>query len=200
MAAATAERSSPAPQATGPRAMHRLTDLSISVTASPDGGGVGNRAGTSRWEFSHSRGPLSRHRCGGGRGSTYGKGGCGQGRGCARRCYVAEKGIEGARGGVGGGDRRPLSRCQCPNPSLSLCVSSYEKKTWGRQAHTGRSHPCHSLGKPAKSRWEPIPSEADAEATAALAPFGWNYKPAEKHCWLIFCERKIMFWLKKQAE
>jgi hypothetical protein len=21
-------------------------------------------------------------------------------------------------------------------------------------------------------------------------PFGWNYKPAEKHCWLIFCERK----------
>jgi hypothetical protein len=31
-------------------------------------------------------------------------------------------------------------------------------------------------------------------------PFGWNYKPAEKHCWLIFCERKILFWLKKQAE
>jgi hypothetical protein len=33
-----------------------------------------------------------------------------------------------------------------------------------------------------------------------LEPFGWNYKPAEKHCWLIFCERKILFWLKKQAE
>jgi hypothetical protein len=32
------------------------------------------------------------------------------------------------------------------------------------------------------------------------APFGWNYKPAEKHCWLIFCERKILFRLKKQAE
>jgi hypothetical protein len=24
-----------------------------------------------------------------------------------------------------------------------------------------------------------------------------NYKPAEKHCWLIFCERKILFRLKK---
>jgi hypothetical protein len=33
-----------------------------------------------------------------------------------------------------------------------------------------------------------------------MGPFGWNYKPAEKHCWLIFCERKILFWLKKQAE
>jgi hypothetical protein len=31
-------------------------------------------------------------------------------------------------------------------------------------------------------------------------PFGWNYKPAEKHCWLIFCERKIIFQLKKQTE
>jgi hypothetical protein len=31
-------------------------------------------------------------------------------------------------------------------------------------------------------------------------PFGWNYKPAEKHCWLIFCERKILFRLKKQVE
>jgi hypothetical protein len=34
----------------------------------------------------------------------------------------------------------------------------------------------------------------------SMEPFGWNYKPAEKHCWLIFCERKILFWLKKQAE
>jgi hypothetical protein len=33
-----------------------------------------------------------------------------------------------------------------------------------------------------------------------LEPFGWNYKPAEKHCWLIFYERKILFRLKKQAE
>jgi hypothetical protein len=33
-----------------------------------------------------------------------------------------------------------------------------------------------------------------------LELFGWNYKPAEKHCWLIFCERKILFLLKKQAE
>jgi hypothetical protein len=29
------------------------------------------------------------------------------------------------------------------------------------------------------------------------APFGWNYKPTEKHRWLIFCERKILFRLKK---
>jgi hypothetical protein len=32
-------------------------------------------------------------------------------------------------------------------------------------------------------------------------PFGCADKPAEKHCWLICCERKILFWLKKkQAE
>jgi hypothetical protein len=29
-------------------------------------------------------------------------------------------------------------------------------------------------------------------------PFGWNYKPAEKHCWLIFFERKILFQLKNK--
>jgi hypothetical protein len=23
-------------------------------------------------------------------------------------------------------------------------------------------------------------------ALDTLEPFGWNYKPAEKHCWLIF--------------
>jgi hypothetical protein len=33
-----------------------------------------------------------------------------------------------------------------------------------------------------------------------LAPFGWADKPAEKHCWLIRCEIKILFRLKKQAE
>jgi hypothetical protein len=32
------------------------------------------------------------------------------------------------------------------------------------------------------------------------APFGCADKPAEKHCWLICCERKILFQLKKQAE
>jgi hypothetical protein len=32
------------------------------------------------------------------------------------------------------------------------------------------------------------------------APFGWPDKPAEKHGWLICCERKILFRLKKQAE
>jgi hypothetical protein len=30
--------------------------------------------------------------------------------------------------------------------------------------------------------------------------FGWANKPAEKHCCLICCERKIRFQLKKQAE
>jgi hypothetical protein len=33
-----------------------------------------------------------------------------------------------------------------------------------------------------------------------MAPFGWADKPAEKHCWLICCERKTLFRLKKQAE
>jgi hypothetical protein len=31
-------------------------------------------------------------------------------------------------------------------------------------------------------------------------PFGCADKPAEKHCRLICCERKILFRLKKQAE
>jgi hypothetical protein len=33
-----------------------------------------------------------------------------------------------------------------------------------------------------------------------MALFGWADKPAEKHCWLICCEKKILFRLKKQAE
>jgi hypothetical protein len=34
-----------------------------------------------------------------------------------------------------------------------------------------------------------------------MVPFGWPDKPAEKHRWLICCERKILFRLKKkQAE
>jgi hypothetical protein len=33
-----------------------------------------------------------------------------------------------------------------------------------------------------------------------MAPFGWADKPAEKQCWLICCERKTLFRLKKQAE
>jgi hypothetical protein len=37
-------------------------------------------------------------------------------------------------------------------------------------------------------------------ADSTMRSFGWNYKPAEKHCWLIFYERKILFRLKKQAE
>jgi hypothetical protein len=33
-----------------------------------------------------------------------------------------------------------------------------------------------------------------------MGAFGWNYKPVEKHCWLFFGERKILFRLIKQAE
>jgi hypothetical protein len=33
-----------------------------------------------------------------------------------------------------------------------------------------------------------------------MAPFGCADKPVEKHYWLICCERKTLFWLKKQAE
>jgi hypothetical protein len=33
-----------------------------------------------------------------------------------------------------------------------------------------------------------------------LEPFGCADKSAEKYCWLICCERKILFRLKKQAE
>jgi hypothetical protein len=32
------------------------------------------------------------------------------------------------------------------------------------------------------------------------ALFGWADKPVEKHSWLICYERKMLFWLKKQAE
>jgi hypothetical protein len=37
-------------------------------------------------------------------------------------------------------------------------------------------------------------------ASNIMAPFGCADKPAEKHCGLICCERKILFQLKKQAE
>jgi hypothetical protein len=33
-----------------------------------------------------------------------------------------------------------------------------------------------------------------------MALFYCADKPAEKYYWLICCERKILFWLKKQAE
>jgi hypothetical protein len=33
-----------------------------------------------------------------------------------------------------------------------------------------------------------------------MGPFGYADKPDEKHCWLICCERKTLFRLKKQAE
>jgi hypothetical protein len=34
-------------------------------------------------------------------------------------------------------------------------------------------------------------------ALQRVVAVGWNYKPAEKHCWLIFFEKKILFRLKK---
>jgi hypothetical protein len=34
----------------------------------------------------------------------------------------------------------------------------------------------------------------------ASAPFGCADKSAKKHCWLIYCERKTLFLLKKQAK
>jgi hypothetical protein len=33
-----------------------------------------------------------------------------------------------------------------------------------------------------------------------IGPFGWADKPAEKHCWLICCERKILFQLKNKLK
>jgi hypothetical protein len=35
--------------------------------------------------------------------------------------------------------------------------------------------------------------------TPSSEPFGWADKPAEKYCWLICCERKILFRLKKTS-
>jgi hypothetical protein len=42
----------------------------------------------------------------------------------------------------------------------------------------------------------PVPGQTKP---AASAPFGWNYKPAEKHCWLIFF-RENTIPAEKQAE
>jgi hypothetical protein len=39
-----------------------------------------------------------------------------------------------------------------------------------------------------------------AMPSKAMEPFGCADKSAEKYCWLICCERKILFQLKKQAE
>jgi hypothetical protein len=49
----------------------------------------------------------------------------------------------------------------------------------------------------------PVLLDSPASATtqrAAKVPFGWADKQAEKYCWLIYFERKILFYLKKQAE
>jgi hypothetical protein len=39
-----------------------------------------------------------------------------------------------------------------------------------------------------------------AELYRTWAPFGWADKPAEKYCWLICCERKILFRLKNKLK
>jgi hypothetical protein len=50
-------------------------------------------------------------------------------------------------------------------------------------------------------KWEIVGSVvACGKRLKYTAPFGCADKPAEKHCWLICCERKTLFWLKKQAE
>jgi hypothetical protein len=45
-----------------------------------------------------------------------------------------------------------------------------------------------------------ISNDVTAASAGSMAPFGWADKPAEKHYWLICCERKILFRLKKQAK
>jgi hypothetical protein len=59
---------------------------------------------------------------------------------------------------------------------------------------------CHTMRQAVE--WETNPrlkfSPCHIECSETKEPFGWNYKPAEKHCWLIFCERKILFWLKNK--
>jgi hypothetical protein len=52
-----------------------------------------------------------------------------------------------------------------------------QRLAWDQRSHGGKSNEASEIG-----------------------PFGYADKPAEKHCWLICCERKILFRLKKQAE
>jgi hypothetical protein len=48
-----------------------------------------------------------------------------------------------------------------------------------------------------KYRWmDPLVSHLCSQINI-WGPFGWNYKPVKKHCWLIFYKRKILFRLKK---
>jgi hypothetical protein len=42
------------------------------------------------------------------------------------------------------------------------------------------------------------PNRVARETEATEAPFGWADKLAEKHCCLIYCERKTLFWLKNK--
>jgi hypothetical protein len=47
---------------------------------------------------------------------------------------------------------------------------------------------------------ETVEALANIRSIAKIGNYNYADKPAEKHCWLICCERKILFRLKKQAE
>jgi hypothetical protein len=73
---------------------------------------------------------------------------------------------------------------QCTNPAHKLFESSCQLfNSFTIQSHNLLIDNAHSC----------------SQRSETLAPFGWNYKPAEKHCLLIFCERKILFRLKKTS-
>jgi hypothetical protein len=59
-----------------------------------------------------------------------------------------------------------------------------------------------STGMKSVDGWQSIVDDGMFVKASKLttAPFGCADKPAEKHCWIICCERKILFQLKKQAE
>jgi hypothetical protein len=44
-----------------------------------------------------------------------------------------------------------------------------------------------------------LPAQTSQDAKGILGPFDCADKPTEKHCWPIYCEKKILFRLKKQA-
>jgi hypothetical protein len=56
------------------------------------------------------------------------------------------------------------------------------------------------LGKRKRKTFSNGGSRLQERETVTKASFGCADKPAEKHCWLICYERKILFQLKKQAK
>jgi hypothetical protein len=92
---------------------------------------------------------------------------------------------------AGGGARTPAhGRAWADAQHLSsvpLCIDSGPAPWQIAIAARGAAHKPPDGGKRGPRAWR---------TTAPREPFGWNYKPAEKHRWLIFCERKILFRLK----